>query len=557
MKLKILFLILTCALLVLCLAACGGEDTCTVEFNTNGGGTIEPVTVTKGEKISTPKKPEKSGYTFDGWYLDDEKWSFAGYVVTEDITLEAKWSANENTLTFDANGGEGSMASITVKTAEAIDLPQNEFTRNGYKFVGWAATKTGEVEYKDGAEYKMGKKDEYTLFAVWELHICPSGTHVFSEWVTKEEATCSSHGTKERICIVCEQYTELQRFSNSDNHKFENKICSLCGAKYIDPTGEEIINSIGGVSETFVGFISDESYLSEEEAVDGFLSNQLSNHKNASLLHTELNNEEIEALNIQNKLQNSITSVKKYTVSVSSSTECDFYIVECGREYFYYTVLPKNGEPITNSYYESVFNNEKYENCTFTKVSYIEVKAGLQKLTATITQTIKHADEKVLFEQVIEGDPQLMSQLGSTQNYLAAYIEIGENGNENMYIKQSRYGSWTESRLYGYSADTLAPFYDQHLDYTYFEKTDFGFALRNDNALRFYTDTISGQGSNQYLEDAELNLYAEYYVADGVLSGMHMEYSATITVNGSTQTTGGENKMICTDYGTTIVERPF
>lgn len=39
MKLKILFLILTCALLVLCLAACGGEETCTVEFNTNGGGT--------------------------------------------------------------------------------------------------------------------------------------------------------------------------------------------------------------------------------------------------------------------------------------------------------------------------------------------------------------------------------------------------------------------------------------------------------------------------------------------------------------------------------------
>jgi uncharacterized repeat protein (TIGR02543 family) len=44
-------------------------------------------------KITEPSNYEKEGYTFDGWYYGDEKWSFIGYVVTEDITLTAKWNS--------------------------------------------------------------------------------------------------------------------------------------------------------------------------------------------------------------------------------------------------------------------------------------------------------------------------------------------------------------------------------------------------------------------------------------------------------------------------------
>ena len=46
----------------------------------------------------------KTGYTFDGWYLGSDKWSFMGFSITEPITLVAKWIANENTLIFDGNG---------------------------------------------------------------------------------------------------------------------------------------------------------------------------------------------------------------------------------------------------------------------------------------------------------------------------------------------------------------------------------------------------------------------------------------------------------------------
>ena len=44
-------------------------------------------------------KQEKQSYTFDGWYYNDERWSFIGYVATEDMTLKAHWTTNGNTNT--------------------------------------------------------------------------------------------------------------------------------------------------------------------------------------------------------------------------------------------------------------------------------------------------------------------------------------------------------------------------------------------------------------------------------------------------------------------------
>ena len=69
----------------------------TVTFDSQGGSTIENQTVEKGSKISKPDDPTRDGYEFDGWYVDDEKWSFAGHVATKNMTLTAKWAPNTNT----------------------------------------------------------------------------------------------------------------------------------------------------------------------------------------------------------------------------------------------------------------------------------------------------------------------------------------------------------------------------------------------------------------------------------------------------------------------------
>ena len=64
----------------------------TVTFDTQGGSEIESQVVERGCKIMEPENPRKNcGCEFDGWYVGDERWSFVGYVVTEDMTLTARW----------------------------------------------------------------------------------------------------------------------------------------------------------------------------------------------------------------------------------------------------------------------------------------------------------------------------------------------------------------------------------------------------------------------------------------------------------------------------------
>ena len=64
----------------------------TVTFVTDGDTAApEAQSVIDGKKAMKPADPAKKGYIFDGWYIDGEKWSFIGYVVTEDIELVATW----------------------------------------------------------------------------------------------------------------------------------------------------------------------------------------------------------------------------------------------------------------------------------------------------------------------------------------------------------------------------------------------------------------------------------------------------------------------------------
>ena len=69
----------------------------TVTYNSNGGTVVKPETVTYGNKATKPTNPTRSGYTFAGWYTDNEKF-FNKYdfntLVTGNIILYAKWNTN-------------------------------------------------------------------------------------------------------------------------------------------------------------------------------------------------------------------------------------------------------------------------------------------------------------------------------------------------------------------------------------------------------------------------------------------------------------------------------
>jgi uncharacterized repeat protein (TIGR02543 family) len=72
-----------------------------------------------------------------------------------------------HTITFNANGGTGTMASQTMEEGESAALNANSFSRPGYTFTGWATNETAVTAfYGDKVVYTMGKAD-LTLYAVW------------------------------------------------------------------------------------------------------------------------------------------------------------------------------------------------------------------------------------------------------------------------------------------------------------------------------------------------------------------------------------------------------
>ena len=60
-----------------------------VTFNSNGGTTVSPITVYKGDTATLPE-PTKAGYVFNGWYYKTTKYTNST-IFNKSITLTAKW----------------------------------------------------------------------------------------------------------------------------------------------------------------------------------------------------------------------------------------------------------------------------------------------------------------------------------------------------------------------------------------------------------------------------------------------------------------------------------
>ena len=67
-----------------------------VAFNSNGGTAIESIEVAEGSTATKPADPTKVGYTFEGWYLGENKFSFE-QPITGETTLTANWTPNTDT----------------------------------------------------------------------------------------------------------------------------------------------------------------------------------------------------------------------------------------------------------------------------------------------------------------------------------------------------------------------------------------------------------------------------------------------------------------------------
>ncbi len=150
--------------------------------NLSGVSNSNPRSYTYGNAM-TLNDLAKTGYTFGGWFTDSscsEENRVTGITATdiENKTFYAKWTANQYTVTFDANKGMVTPASMTV----TYDRPYGELptpTRANYTFLGWFTTATSSV--KVDATTAMTRAEDHTLYAQWaakDTNLWVGGTKV-------------------------------------------------------------------------------------------------------------------------------------------------------------------------------------------------------------------------------------------------------------------------------------------------------------------------------------------------------------------------------------------
>ncbi len=378
-------------------------------------------------------------------------------------------------------------------------------------------------------------------------------------------------------------------------------ICSLtsCGMfnkdgidlKKEEKSHEAFIKELGGVSDTYVGAVSDNTYNTVSDAAAAYIDDQIVGYSYYSIVNTtegvELTTDEIRALQLSNEDTRGMISVETVDVTISGSDSYSMkntnssgiaslatlnnertvkvYIIKYDNGFKYFSPCPITGETITRSYYDSVFNSDKYVNCTYTTTSTVEeeisVIAFLKiKVTVETSQIIRFTEDAIYIEQKTKASPSIFGE----NTEICAYVFEDEYGSMECYVSEDG-EEWNPGSLstVGFSSlEDLTPFKDQYLDYSYFNKTDYGFELAEENSKKYVDQTLSSLDTSMF-DELTMDMFAKYYVCEGTLSGMRTEVFLDSSVS-----TGEEdqelsikayavNEMKITDCGTTVVERPF
>ena len=171
---------------------CGYEETVTehqgkLTYDANGGeGTINSAIGAAGESVTVAANVfARNNYTFTGWNTQADgkgtayKAGDSFTLANENTVLYAQWSKNapaQVNVSYDANGGVGTMEPVTGDVGSEIVIQQSGFTRSEYTFTGWNTQADGKgTAYKAGDSFTLTDKDT-VLYAQWSKNSGSAGT---------------------------------------------------------------------------------------------------------------------------------------------------------------------------------------------------------------------------------------------------------------------------------------------------------------------------------------------------------------------------------------------
>ena len=155
------------------------------ELDPQDGMVSESLNPETGTARGATAVPEE-GSVFVGWYDEQGKHPLTDkttYTPEKDSSgryrngsYVARFRLKQYVLRYDANGGTGTMEGQTFPHGQAHPLEKCAFSREGYRFVGWATESTDKVKYGDQESIKLDEEfpnltndnDVVTLYAVWE-----------------------------------------------------------------------------------------------------------------------------------------------------------------------------------------------------------------------------------------------------------------------------------------------------------------------------------------------------------------------------------------------------
>lgn len=150
----------------------GTDDVCTIAHNwvvtfnpDNGEPAFTQNVEYEGKAIKPTPDPEKTGYTFDGWYLGDEKYDFSA-AVEQNITLTAKWQKKTFTVKYYLPDETGAWVEKKMDTVDSVDYATYSLwtpnAEDGYEFSGWYQ-KPADIGVKAKVE-KLYMAKEWKLY---------------------------------------------------------------------------------------------------------------------------------------------------------------------------------------------------------------------------------------------------------------------------------------------------------------------------------------------------------------------------------------------------------